>query len=79
MFLEKFAIEHFDSSKLKAKCKLLITEYNEKLIATTSQLEMSTKLFQSLKQPKEVKFPIKSKTDSERNREIAIQNEYTRK
>ena len=78
-FLEKFAFESFDSSKLKAKVKNLITQYNEKLISVSSQLKLSQDVFQNMEIPKEIPFPIDSKSDSKKNRDIAILNEYTRK
>ena len=71
-FLEKFALKDIDISKIKAKCKALISKRNDNLIGTTSQLELATNVLSELKEPKKVIFPIKCKKSQ---RDLAIKNQ----
>lgn len=72
-FLEKFAFQGVDLSKLKGKCSALIKQRNEELIATTSQLELATTYLKELKKPAKVPFPFRTK-----DKELAIKNETIR-
>ena len=74
-FLEKFAFQDADISKLKKKCKDLINERNDTLLKSTSQLEMATLMLDQLTKPKKVEFPLKC---LEKNREKMINNEIIR-
>ena len=77
-FLEKFAFKDIDLFQIKNRCKTLITQRNDALNKTISQLEMTQNMFKELKNPEEVKFPIKAKkTDYEKvtkNEEIKKKN-----
>jgi len=72
-FLEKFAFNGIDLSKIKGRCQSIIKKYNEELIGITSNLEMASKHFQTLTKPDKVAFPIK--TD---DKDRTIQNEKTK-
>jgi DNA repair exonuclease SbcCD ATPase subunit len=75
-FLEKFAFNDVDLSKIKGKCASVIKRRNEDLLYTTSQLEMAHKHFQSMKKPVLVKFPILSGVKyPEDKKEKLIKNE----
>ena len=60
-FLEKFAFKNVNLTEIKARCKTLITQRNEKLNKTLSQLEMTQNIIEDLKVPEEVLFPIDGK------------------
>lgn len=73
-FLERFAFADIDLTQLKHKCKEVIKQRNEKLIAVTSQFELASRVLIETKKPEEVVFPLKHGKD----REKAISNEITR-
>jgi len=72
-FLEKFAFQGIDLTRLKARCTAIAKKRNEELIATSSQLEMATTHLETMIRPEKVAFPIKTK-----NKELAIKNEEIR-
>lgn len=72
-FLEKFAFHGINLAQLKGRCQSIIKKRNEELISTTSQLELSTSHFKTLKRPERVNFPIKTT-----NKENSIKNESIR-
>jgi DNA repair exonuclease SbcCD ATPase subunit len=71
-FLEKFAFQDINLSEIKKRCKDLISERNESLIKTTSQLDMATLMIDELTEPVEVVFPLKC---SKNKQESAVENE----
>lgn len=71
-FLEKFAFKDVDIAILKDKCKEEISKKKDELNKTISQIEISTKMFEGLKKPEDVKFPLKV---SEKNYENITKNE----
>lgn len=73
-FLEKFAFQDIDLGKLKGKCQVTIKKRNEELIATTSKLEMASKIFSDMKKPEKVEYPLKKS----KNKQKSIKNEHTR-
>ena len=77
-FLEKFAFKNIDLSKIKERCKSLISQRNDKLKETITQLDMTNKVVEELTEPVKVDFPIKGKkTDYEKitkNEEIRKKN-----
>lgn len=77
-FLEKFAFKGVNLAEIKNRCKSLITQRNDILKATNTQIETLEKVFEELKKPEEVKFPLKGKnTDYEKiakNEEIRKKN-----
>jgi len=77
-FLEKFAFKNVDLSKIKERCKSLISQRNDKLKETITQLELTTKVVDELIEPVKVNFPIKGKkTDYEKitkNEEVRKKN-----
>ena len=74
-FLEKFAFQDINLSRIKKRCKDLIKERNENLLKTTSQLEMATLMLEELSEPEKIEFPLKC---SKKNRAKAINNETIR-
>lgn len=73
-FLEKFAFQDIDLGKIKGKCQVIIKKRNEELIATTSKLEMASKIFSDMKKPQKIQYPLK-KT---KNKQKSIKNEHIR-
>lgn len=77
-FLEKFAFQNIDLSKIKERCKSLISQRNDKLKETITQLELTNKVIDELKEPVKINFPLKGKkTDYEKitkNEEIRKKN-----
>ena len=71
-FLEKFALKDIDISKIKARCKALISKRNDNLTAAAAQLELATNVLSEMIKPKKVIFPIKCKKSQ---RELAIKNQ----
>jgi exonuclease SbcC len=76
-FLEKFAFKNVHLSDIKERCNSLKKQRGDILSKTTTQLEMSTKVFEELIKPEEVEFPIKcgKKMDYEK----VLKNEEVRK
>jgi DNA repair exonuclease SbcCD ATPase subunit len=74
-FLEQFAFQDINLTKLKMRCRAIIKERNEQLIATTSQLEMASSIFTDMEKPTRVPFPLDVKRKS---REKAMKNEVVR-
>lgn len=72
-FLEQFAFQDIDLTKLKMRCRAIIKERNEELIATTSQFEMASSIFDDMTKPLKVPFPLKGK-----DKERAMKNEIVR-
>jgi exonuclease SbcC len=77
-FLETFAFKDIDLNAKKNKCKMLITERNEKLITIRSKLITYEELLSKEEKPEKVEFPIKCiKKNQERvckNEEIKLIN-----
>lgn len=73
-FLEKFAFQDIDLTKLKARCQAIIKKRNEDLISVASHLETVTNLFNEKSKPEKVSFPLQKKS----NKEKSIKNELTR-
>ena len=77
-FLEKFAFQNIDLSKIKERCKSLISQRNDKLKETIAQLDLTNKVMDEIKEPVKVNFPVKGKkTDYEKitkNEEIRKKN-----
>lgn len=71
-FLEKFAFKDVELGKIKGKCKNLIRTTNEDLISIQSKYELSKNVFETMKKPDKIKFPLKVKKE---NREKAVKNE----
>ena len=57
-FLEKFAFQDTDLLQIKIRCKNVINERYEKLLKTTSQLEMVSAMVKELKEPEYMEFPM---------------------
>ena len=74
-FLEKFAFKDADISKLKKRCKDLITEREHTVNNSNSQLEAAILMLKELKEPKKIEFPLKC---SKKNNQKAIDNEIIR-
>lgn len=74
-FLETFAFKDVDLGKLKGRCKAKITERNEALLRSISQLELATNVFNELSEPTPVEFPIKC---SQKQQDKVIKNEEIR-
>lgn len=74
-FLEKFAFKDVDLGKLKGRCKAKITERNEALLRSISQLELATNVFNELSEPTPVEFPIKC---SQKQQDKIMKNEEIR-
>ena len=72
-FLEKFAFKDINLTGIKSRCKNLIKETNDSLIAVTTKLEMTRSVFDEMERPEKVAFPIKST-----NREKTVKNENIR-
>lgn len=72
-FLEKFVFQGIDIQEIKDRCQSEIKRRNEELISITSQLELRTEDFKTLKKPVKVVFPFKTL-----KKDLAIKNEYTR-
>lgn len=72
-FLERFALNGIDLTKIKGKCQSIIKKNNEELISVTSQLQITNDHFNSLVKPTKVSFPIKTN-----NKENTIKNEAIR-
>jgi len=70
-FLEKFVFQGIDIQEIKDRCQSEIKQRNEELIAITSQLELRSEDFKSLKKPVKVIFPFKTL-----KKDLAIKNEY---
>ena len=73
-FLEKFAFQGIDLTKIKGKCQSYIKKRNEELISSTSRLEMASQYLNDTPKPEKVPFPLKKTLDKEK----AIKNEETR-
>lgn len=58
-FLERFAFKNTDINGIKIKCKAEIKNRYETMIKTISQKEMIISMFQTMEEPKEIKYPIK--------------------
>lgn len=71
-FLEKFAFKDVNLGEMKNRCKSLINEKHDSLLASVSQLEMATEIFKNLTEPEKVQFPLKCKKS---DKEKAIKNE----
>lgn len=75
-FLETFALGA-DLPQLKLKCASIVSQRNKELIAATSQLEVVTEHFQTMKEPEKVPFPVPKSKDREKtmkNQEIKLNN-----
>ena len=80
-FLEQFAFQDVELGKIKGRCKSVITETHDELLSTTAQLDMSSKVLEEMQLGDEVIFPLKNSKGgklTEKNRAIAIKNEYTK-
>lgn len=73
-FLEKFAFNGIDLTKIKARCQAIIKKRNEALITTTSQLEMAGEHLDQLTKPQKVSFPLRNT----KNKERSMKNEMIR-
>jgi DNA repair exonuclease SbcCD ATPase subunit len=71
-FLEKFAFRDIDIGKIKKRCKGLIDERKNSMIAITSQMDFAVKYLDKLENPDVMEFPIRCKRSQ---RENAIKNE----
>ena len=60
-FLEKFAFKDINIVEIKNRCKLLITDRNNDLNKTISQMEIVENTVKELNKPEEKKFPFKIK------------------
>lgn len=74
-FLEKFAFQDINLTQIKKRCKDLISERNETLIRTTSQLEIATLMVSEMVEPVKVKFPIEC---SKKKQKSVAKNEIIR-
>lgn len=75
MFLERFAFDDIDLSKMKTRCKEQISKKHDELISATSKIEIATELADNVDEPEFIEFPIKV---SNNNYEKAIRNETIR-
>jgi DNA repair exonuclease SbcCD ATPase subunit len=75
-FLEKFAFQGIDLSKIKITCNSLIKKRNDELVYTNSQLETTVELFDSIIKPTPVSFPVKTsdKDKYTKNENIRLKN-----
>ena len=77
-FLEQFAFKDINLQEIKIKSKNLISERNEELNKTLSQIDITKNILDDMKEPIEVKFPFKCKpTDYEKitkNEEVKVKN-----
>lgn len=74
-FLEKFAFTSVDLTQLKERCRQCIAKYSNELSHITGQLESTSELFQKMKKPERVVFPLPV---SKAGKEQAIKNEQIR-
>jgi DNA repair exonuclease SbcCD ATPase subunit len=72
IFLEQFAFQDINLGEIKARCRTHITRLHDNLLSTVANLEMTTKIFNDIKVPIKVIFPLKCKVA---DRELAIKNE----
>ena len=75
-FLEKFSFQDTNIISIKAKCKRIINEKYELLLQSTTQLEMFLEMFNDIKKPEKVEFPLKC---SIKNREKLLKNKKINK
>ena len=74
-FLENFAFKDVNLTEIKARNKAEINNRKDELAKTIHNLELTTKIFEDMDEPVEVKFPIKSKPS---NYEKLTKNEQTK-
>jgi len=74
-FLEKFAFRDVDLTKIKGRCKGHISKANEELLITGAKLSQVKQMFDEMKKPDKVVFPLKCKIA---DRDKAIKNEGIR-
>jgi len=60
-FLEKFAFKDINLQEIKNKAKNLISERNDELNKTMSQIDITKNILDEMNEPIEVKFPFKCK------------------
>ena len=60
-FLESFAFQDINLTRIKEVCKLYIKESNNKLIDAVSKLNMAKVIFNELEVPEKISFPIACK------------------
>lgn len=66
-FLEKFAFKDINLQEIKNKAKNLISERNDELNKTMSQIDITKNILDEMDEPVEIKFPFKCKpTDYEK-------------
>ena len=71
-FLEKFSFQDINLTQIKKRCKDLISERNEQLLKTTSQLEIATSMLGEMSEPDKIPFPLEC---LKKNREKSLKNE----
>ena len=72
-FLERFAFENCDLTKIKSKCKDKINAKNTELIAINSKFETTVEMFEEIEEPEFIEFPVNV---VENNYKDAIQKEF---
>lgn len=73
-FLEMFAFKDIDIINIKERCKTEIEQRKNELDNTLNLIEINTKIFEELKKPTEIIFPLKGKKPQEK----LIKDEQTR-
>jgi energy-coupling factor transporter ATP-binding protein EcfA2 len=77
-FLEKFAFKDINIVEIKNRCKSLISERNNDLNKTISQMEIIENTVKELNNPEEIKFPFKIKKNDyelfQKNEKIKSKN-----
>jgi len=76
LFLENFAFKNVDIELIKSRCKSVIQTHYNTLNKTTNELEMLRNMFEEMNEPKEIKFPIKTKDKEKsiKNQQIKYKN-----
>lgn len=77
-FLEVFAFKDVNLPDIKDKCKNEISKRKDELHKTMSKLELTNNMFEDIKEPELVKFPLKVKESdyikAEKNEQIKYKN-----
>ena len=77
-FLELFAFKNISLTDIKDKCKNEISKRKDELNKTISKLELTNNMFEDIKIPEFVKFPLKVKESdyekAEKNEQIKYKN-----
>jgi exonuclease SbcC len=72
-FLEQFAFKDVNLIEIKNRSKVLITQRNEELNKTLTELQLTTEVFNNLDCPEEIKYPFKK---SKYDYETLVKNEH---